>query len=268
MNTQTVTHAPVRHLRSDNSLTNTPVRRIRGSLGPQRPGGNFVVGCLAVLGVVVVLAIIAAVILGPRLPGMLRGATGEAFRAGGTATINEIDLPAEEKPQMIGHVDRVAEGLKDGSITFEQFAKLGEDLFEDDIFWVGTVYAIDTGYVQASGLPDEEKAEGQKQLRRFAQGIHEGTIARTELNNVAAPIGSNDGDGTFRLNEKAGVTDDQLRQVIANAERVADANSVPSDPAHIDLSDEFGRVIDESLGIDSAPSEPPTPADPPADDGP
>ncbi|MEM7755818.1 MAG: hypothetical protein AAF297_09310 [Planctomycetota bacterium] len=218
-------------------------------MGPQRPGANFVVGCLAVLGVLVVLVVLAGVIFGPRLLPMLQGAGAEAFRAGGTAVINETDLPADEKPEMIGHIDRVADGLKDGTISFDQFGVLAENLFEDTIFWVGIVYAIDTGYVQASGLSDEEKAAGQTQLRRFAQGIHEGTIERTKLNDVAAPIGSNDADGDFSLNEKAGVTDDQLRQVIANAERVADEFGVPSEPALIDLSDEFGRVIDDSLGI-------------------
>jgi hypothetical protein len=56
------------------------------------------------------------VILGPRLPGLLRGAGGEGFRAsGGTAIITETDLPADEKPEMIGHIDRVADGVKDGS---------------------------------------------------------------------------------------------------------------------------------------------------------
>jgi len=240
------------------------VRRRTGALGPQRPGGNFVVGCLALLGGVVVLGIIAAIILGPRLGGLLQGAGAEAFRAAGTAALNETDLPASEKPDMIGHVDRVADGLKDGAITFEQFARLGEDLFEGTLFWVGTVYAIDTGYVQASGLSEDEKAEGQRQLRRFALGLHEGTIGRDRLNDVAAPIGSNDADGNFSLNPKAGVTDDQLRQVIANAERVADEFGIASEPRVIDLSDEFGREIDESLGLTGNAA---AAADAPATDG-
>jgi len=260
--------APARRVHADAS------GRVLTRSGGSRPG-NLLVGCLAAFGVVAVLAIIAGVILGPRIPGLLRGATGEAFRAVGEAAITESDLPADEKPDMIGHVNRVADGLADGSITFEQFGTLGEDLFNDNIFWVGMVYTIDTGYVQDSTLTDDEKTEGQKQLRRFAQGIHEGMISFEELKNVAAPIGSNDDNGNFILNEKAGVTDDQLQQVIANAKRVADEYAVPEEPALIDLSDEFGRVIDESLGIESGPvsSEPATDAttdaaDPADDDGP
>ncbi len=227
------------------------VRRIgvegSGAMGPQRRG-NFVVGCLAVVGLLVLIGIVAAVILGPRLPGLLRGAGAEGFRQAGTAIINETDLPADEKPEMVAHIDRVADGVKDGTISFEQFGQLMEDVFTDPVFQVGIVYSINEGYVQASGLPEEEKAEGATQLNRFAQGILEGSIAQDALNDAAAPIGSTDADGDFSLNAKSGVTDDQLRQVIGNAARLADSAGVPAEPRVIDLSDEFGRVIAESLG--------------------
>lgn len=228
------------------------VRRIGGEgagrIGPERRG-NFLVGCLAVVGLLALIGIIAAVIIGPRLPGLLRGAGAEGFRAAGTALINETDLPADEKPEMVAHIDRVADGVKDGSIGLEQFGSLLEDLFTDPIFQVGIVYMIDEGYLKPSGLPEEEKAEGSKQLKRFAQGILEGSIAQDALNDAAAPIGSTDASGDFSLNAKAGVTDDQLRQVIGNAARLADTAGVPAEPRVIDLSDEFGRVIDESLGM-------------------
>lgn len=227
------------------------VRRVggegSGAMGPRRRG-NFIVGCLAVVGLLALIGIIAAVIIGPRLPGLLRGAGAEGLRQLGTVAINETDLPADEKPEMVAHIDRVAEGVKDGSIGLEQFGTLMEDLFTDPIFQVGIVYTIDEGYLKPSGLPEEEKAEGSTQLKRFAQGILEGSIAQDALNNAAAPVGSTDAEGDFSLNAKAGVTDDQLRQVIGNAARLADSAGVPAEPRVIDLSDEFGRVIAESLG--------------------
>jgi hypothetical protein len=239
-----------------------PATRRAGPLGPTRRG-NFVVGCLAIVGLLVLIIVIAGVIFGPRIPELLRGAGGEGFRAAGHAIITETDLPAGEKPDMKGHIDRVADGMKDGSVSFEQMGRLLETLVEDEVLIVGIVYAIDEGYLKPSGLSEEEKAEGSTQLMRFAQGIHEGSISKDQLNNAAAPVGSNDDDGNFRLNDKAGVTDDQLRQVIANASRIADSAGVPAEPVVVDLSDEFGKMIDESLGF--SPGEPATSDAPPAD---
>ena len=200
--------------------------------------GKALVGCLVALGVVLVLLGIGVVVVLMNW----RGWMASAINTGTEEMLKQADIPEGEKPEMIAHVNEY-------TAAFEQFGRFMEGLPESSLIPVGIVYSIEQGYVEPSGLSDEEKAAGSVQLHRFARGMHEGSIEIDALQDVAGPIGYEDPNGQFQLNPKESVNEDMLREVIANAEAKADEAGVPAEDYMVDLSDELKRMLDESRGV-------------------
>lgn len=207
--------------------------------------GKALVGCLVALGVVLVLLGIGVVVVLMNW----RGWMASAINTGTEEMLKQADIPEGEKPEMIAHVNEYTAAFEAGDVTFEQFGRFMEGLPESSLIPVGIVYSIEQGYVEPSGLSDEEKAAGSVQLHRFARGMHEGSIEINALKDVAGPIGYEDPNGQFQLNPKESVNEDMLREVIANAEAKADEAGVPAEDYMVDLSDELKRMLDESRGL-------------------
>lgn len=207
--------------------------------------GKALVGCLVALGVLLVLLGIGVVVVLMNWRGWMASGISTAT----TAMINQADIPEDEKPEMIAHVDEYTAAFEAGNVTLEQFGNFMNSLPQSSLIPVGIVYAIEQGYVDQSGLSDEEKATGKVQLNRYARGLHESSLPIETLEEVAKPIGHEDANGQFHLNPKESVSDDMLREVIANAGSKADEAGVPPEDFTVDLSDELKRLLDESRGI-------------------
>jgi hypothetical protein len=206
--------------------------------------GKALVGCLVALGVVLVLLGIGVVVVLMNW----RSWMAEGIKVATTEAIRQADIPEGEKPEMIAHVEDYTAAFEAGDVTFEQFGLLMQELEQSSLIPVGIIYSVEQGYVEPSGLTDEEKAAGKIALHRFARGLHEKSIPVEAMQEAAAPIGYEDANGQFRLNPKESVSDDMLREVIANAKAKADEASVPEEDFVVDLSDEMERVLNASRG--------------------
>ena len=235
-----------------------------------RNDGNLLVGCLIALAVVVVIVIIGVIVVAMNW----KNWTADATVAIARESINESSLPQSEKPEMIAVIEDFTTRFKDGDITTERFFMTLAEVMASEVFPIGTAYAFDNGYVQASGLTDEEKADGSTQLMRIAQGLRDGDIPRADFEAVFQPAIDQEAaqDASFEmegerielliLRDPADVTDEQIKEVIESARTLADDNNVTGSPEMIDLSDALEAEIDASL--DNAPAQ--TPAQDAPDD--
>lgn len=201
----------------------------------------MLVGCLIAAVVVILIGGIIAYLVASNWRGWMASGINSTMKE----IINRADIPADEKPEMIAHIDEYTADFKEGRVTFEQMGRSAELLTESPLIPVGMVYAVDEGYLKPSGLDEEEKTEGTRALQRVARGIHEKSINPNALKEVFEPIGYADSEGRFRLNAKSAVNDDMMRRVVANASAKADEHAIPDEPYIMDLSDELKRLLDE-----------------------
>ncbi len=206
------------------------------------PKGGALKGCLIALVIVGLIVGVSAWFVSTHW----KGWTATGIKKVAEEGINQSDLPAAEKPEMIAEVEAFAADFESGKVSTKQFFAAIKGLSEGPLFPVGMVYAVDEGYVKPSGLSDEDKAAGTRALQRFARGLYESTLNMDDYKAMAKPIGYEEPDGSFHLNPKTSVNDDMIRQTIANAKAKADEIGIPDEAFVIDLSDELKKKLDKA----------------------
>lgn len=160
-------------------------------------------------------------------------------------TIEESDLPADQKLKLIARVGRLRDDYLDGKITDEQLRRVAEEIADGPLLLVGTVYFIETQYVAKSGLSEEEKKAAKLTLQRVARGVHEEKISEDKLDPMFRIVSTTDADGNVELKET--VTDAELRDFLKLAEKEADNAEIPQEPMQIDLAEELDKAIERAM---------------------
>lgn len=225
--------------------------------------GNLLVGCLAVLAVVIVLGIIATVFV----MRSYRGWVATGIEKGVDATLVELEIDDSEQEQIRGHVATLLEKYKTKQIDNVQFFGVFEKLVDSPLVAAAMVGVIDKLYIDDSGLSEDEKALAAVQLRRYSMGLSQKDISANTLESVLASVSTDTpDDNDIRMQYQAGpsgtteyalrsqdeVSDDDLRELIAQAMAEADKAGVEANPAEIDLSDTIGVAMANALGEDPA----------------
>lgn len=159
--------------------------------------------------------------------------------------IRSTELSAEDKQELITEIDRVVEEYKAGEITLEQIGRIVEELEQSPLLGAAVIFFAETKYVQPSGLSDEEKAEARRTLQRVARGIHEGQLKMEQLEAPMQHIQRTGPDGQQELKEK--LTDEELRQFLAELKQLADEAQVPDEPFEVDIGQAFKEAVDRAL---------------------
>ncbi|MEM1424181.1 MAG: hypothetical protein AAGH64_09280 [Planctomycetota bacterium] len=246
-------------------------RLVNSYRSPNARRGNVVAGCLIALAIVVVIIIIGAVWLAFNWKGLAAGLTV----TGATEAINDSSLPDAEKPELIAIIEDFAGRFESGDISSDEFFSTLLEVMASDVFPIGNAYVADNGYIRGSGLTDEEKADGSVQMMRIAEGLYDGSIALEDFAAVFAPMQNTTQNARFAtlegdqveliiFRDPSEVTDDELREVIASAQTLADDAGVSATPRTIDLSDALQAEIDDALAGETE-AETAEAADPPAD---
>ncbi len=221
--------------------------------------GGALAGCLIALGVLVVLVIVGVVIVAMNWKGWLAG----TIKSVAEQAIEQSDLPESEKGEVIAEINALADGFKSGDITIKEFTEIGEDIAKGPLIPAAIVGGFESVYLAPSGLSDEEKAAGGLALSRVAQGVSEDKIEADSLKAIFNPIqtASTTGSGVhinhpkfnLHLKEPKACTDEELRQVIANAQAAADEAGVPNERVTFDVSDEIRAAIERATGGGESP---------------
>lgn len=160
--------------------------------------------------------------------------------------IDDTDLPEEQKEGMKAQITRLADGSRDGKITFEQLKQVGEKIMKSPMIAAIPVEVARTKYIDPSGLSDEEKANAVKQLHRIAHGMFEKKIDEKEFEKlVVGRIADKNSDGKLEFREK--VSDEELRQFITACKDLADSKDIPDQNYEIDFAAEMKKAVDEVL---------------------
>ena len=204
--------------------------------------GGCLMGCLIGAAIVLLLAAGAVWWAVNNWKGWLVTGGTQAIEAG----IEESELPDQEKAELKAELTRLREGFLKGDISDEQMIQVVETLVQSPLIRMLVVAAVETHYVKNSGLDDEEKAEAEIALQRFAYGMMNKKIGEEDLDEVLSHIADRDANGNLKIREK--VSDEELRAFLAAATEKADAAEVPAEIEPVDPSDELKKIIDNALG--------------------
>jgi hypothetical protein len=214
---------------------------------PPRPRSAWktcLIGCLGVLAVFILLAVIAGFWIGRHWRGW--------FADIGTDAVNHMidtsDLPPQEKGEVKEQVARVEKAIRDKQISMQQFGLIIEKLTRSPLMPSLVVVTVGNRYFDRSGLSNDEKAAGRKTLKRFASGIVDHNIDEEGIDAVMKHVADRKPDNSWELRRR--VSDAELRAALTEAKARADEAGVPDDPPEIDPSDEVKRIIDEALNRD------------------
>ena len=205
---------------------------------PRSKWANCLIGCLIVLGIAVVIAIVAGIWI-------VRNFRGWAADVGSQAINQRIDaseLPAQKKIEVKKQVDRVAKAFGDGRISFQQAGDIVQKLTESPLMPTLVVAAVDMKYFDASGLSNDEKAAGRITLKRFARGVIDKKIDHKDVDAVMVHVADRGSDDSWKLRRT--VSDAELRAALTEAKAKADEVGVAAQPEEIDPSDELKKIID------------------------
>jgi hypothetical protein len=199
-------------------------------------------GCLIVLGVLAVLAVIVGFWVARHWRSWVADFGLEAINQG----IDASDLPPQEKIEVKAQAERVTKAFGKGEISLEQTMAIIEKLTKSPLMPSLIVMAIDKQYFEKSGLTAEEKAQGREAMRRFARGAIEDKIDKQGIDAVLSHVADKKGNDNWQFRPK--VSDADLKAAIAEAKSRADkANVSVEAETTIDPSDEVKRIIDEAL---------------------
>lgn len=219
--------------------------------------GNLLVGCLTALGIFLIVVIIATVFV----IRMWRGWAAGWMESGIETALVEMKIDDAEQAEIMGHVSTLMTRFKDKEIGFEELALIAESIAESPLLGAAIVGGVDAMYFKESGLSEEEKAEGRVQLARYAQGLREKSIDPDTLDSVLKSVSTSTPDSNdiqINVPEKLNiilrsadeVSDDDLREVIAQARAKSDEAGIGEVPEEIDISDTLGVAIANALGED------------------
>ncbi|QGJ70315.1 Hypothetical protein PBC10988_20100 [Planctomycetales bacterium 10988] len=159
--------------------------------------------------------------------------------------IDETDLPEEDKRIMKEEVNRVAEMYDAGEIGFQDLPIIGEEIAKSPLLPLGIIIVLEQKYLNPSGLSEEEKTDGKRTLDRLARGVFEKKISEEEVKQIAEPITTQSGDGSFQPKDK--VTDDELREFLNNAKTAVNEKNIPDEDYNINAGEEFRKAINRGI---------------------
>jgi hypothetical protein len=176
------------------------------------------------------------------------------------AMIEESEIPASEKSEVVAQVDRVVAAYKERKIGQADLERVLNELSESPAMTVISLYGIDESFLADSGLPEDEIARGRRTFQRVLRGIYEGKITEGAF-YAALPNPDNRGaeddprgDLTLAsLAEEGEITEDDLRRSLVKLQVMADNAQIPNEPFQLDIGDEIKRIVDRALAGKDSP---------------
>jgi hypothetical protein len=177
------------------------------------------------------------------------------------AMINESEIPAEEKAEVITQVDRVVTAYKVRKINQSDLEKALHELGDAPAMKVLVLYGLDKEFLTSTGLSEDEIAAGRRAYERALRGVYEDKFTTEDL-YAALPLdadampdtGSNQdsknaGENiTLVANSKPkSDADDNIREAIAKLKLLADNAGIPDEPFRLDIGDEVKKIVDHLL---------------------
>jgi hypothetical protein len=167
---------------------------------------------------------------------------GMAVRQVIVALINDSDLPAQEKTEVIAQVDRVVNAFVDKKITQEDMQKIFDELQKSPVFAIIGAWGLDKMFIEPSGLSSEEKEAGRRTLERVMRGLMEKKISEQAFQQTMPRQAQ---PGQPPRNDR--LTDEEVRDMLTKMKKLADDAGIPDEGYDVDVGDEVKKVVDKAL---------------------
>ena len=156
--------------------------------------------------------------------------------------VNDSDLPAEEKTEVIAQVDRVVNAFVDKKITQDELQKIFDELQKSPVFAIIGAWGLDKMFIEPSGLSSEEKEEGRRTLQRVMRGVMDKKI-NDQAFQQAMPRQAQPGQPP--RNDR--LTDEEVRDMLTKMKKLADDAGIPDEEFTVDVGDEVKKAVDKAL---------------------
>jgi hypothetical protein len=164
-------------------------------------------------------------------------------REGIVAMVEESDIPAAEKREVIEQVDRVVAAYKANEINSQDLERLLTKMDDSFLMTYISYHGIQEYLLDESDVLAEEREALKLAWRRIAHGMFTGKITREEFEE-ALPSEEAFEDSIFDSTE---ARDEELRKWHKRMTAMADKAGVPADPPEVDIGDEAKKLVDELL---------------------
>lgn len=178
-------------------------------------------------------------------------------RQGVEAALEEANLPPEEEAAILEQFDRVVGAYQEGEVSMEDVGNIMENITKSDITGLITLQAIETKYLNSSGLSGEEKEEAKRTIMRVVRGAIEEKLEEEEIKKLTKHFLTESDSSAEALPEdmtdiqpdtwKQSLTDDELRTLLSDAKELADSKEIPDEDYEVRISDILREAIDEVL---------------------
>jgi hypothetical protein len=212
---------------------------------PRKSGTNWLLSLLLVG--VGILLIGGAVVVGgvfyiaSNLEGWVVGLGREAI----VAMVEESELPADEKKEVITQVDRLVTAYKEKKIGQSDLERFLTELDESPAMTALTLYGMEEGYFEDSELSAAEKEQGRRTFQRVLRGVYEGKISDEAFFTVLNDL---DEEPLREVaNNGAESSDDALKLALVKLKALADSEAIPDEPFQLKISDEVKKLVDKAL---------------------
>jgi hypothetical protein len=211
---------------------------------PRKSGSNWLVSLLLVG--VGVLLIGGAVVVGgvyyiaSNLEGWVVGLGREAI----VAMVEESELPADEKKEVITQVDRLVTAYKEKKIDQSDLERFLTQLDESPAITALGLYGIEEDYLDGSVLSDAEMEQGRRTFQRVLRGVYEGKISDEAFFNV---LGELEDPVRPASTNAAEANEDEMKLMLVKLKALADNEAIPDEPFQLKISGEVKKLVDQAL---------------------
>lgn len=203
--------------------------------------GTCLLGCLGMTLVLVLLSCIGGWWLYQNAGKMIASTVRNAI----VPAIEQSELTAEDKREVIAQVDRVIDAYKQGKITIEDMGRVMEELGKSPLLPLAIIYGVEEKYIKPSGLTPEEKTEARLTLQRVARGAFEQKISEQEFEPVLDAVSYQGPNNQRQLKDR--LSDAELKDFLSKAKKLADDKEIPEEDYKVEIGSEIKKAVDAAL---------------------
>ncbi len=161
------------------------------------------------------------------------------------SVVEQSDLPPDQKRRIVVQIDRLVGEYKAGRVNFQQLQQVAEEFSESPLFGLLMVLAASEKYIEPSGLSADEKNDARIAMQRVARGVYEKLITPDKIEPLLDFVSRKDSQGNRQF--ETTVSDENLKNMIAECRRLADDAKVPEGAFEIDAAAEVEKAVDRAI---------------------
>lgn len=202
--------------------------------------GCFFYGCLG--GVVLLVLAIVGTYFGAKK--VMRVTADELYEEM-SEDLAEQDLSDEERAQADALLVQLRDGVRSGEIGITDVPKLFEAIEGSALKEYGAVM-VGNGIINSSDeLSAEEKADGELQMSRFADGMSKGRFSDKDLEDVLDTLDGQQGGVRVKIGDEP--TADEIRAMIERLRSMSDEAGLGQEGLEIDIVAELQALVDSVI---------------------